>query len=241
MDEEQINMSRFWPAISYLAVILALLAMAFIGEVPLAAAFLGALVGSAIDPFVIVGAVAIGLTFRSQFAIVCASLALTITLSVLVFWLNRRLASSLPELFFLARFTAVLGFAYVANIFNPRAGPIAATAIPRFAWVRSWLGKVFPSEKAWRIFVVLQIVAIVVLVYVDITNMRRWDLLPEFLTHSRRWEFRWDFLESRFWSRYPYNWLAVTTIFGPALSTAAYSWISAADTRPRKERVTAKK
>lgn len=227
-------MRKFLPLLTYLAMLLALFLMAFIGEVRVVAYFFGALLAFATDPIIIVVAVAIGLVFASQLAIIGTSFAFALLLSILIPILNEHLGSSFTLFKLAGRFIAILGIALVANLLKPQSEPSAELSEPRMSRLKRSLHAIFTTEKEWRIYVVLQLVAIVVVIFIDITNARRWDLLPTFLDSLGNWNFYWDFLDSRYWSRHPFNWAVLGALFGPILLTKAYSWISAAEGEGRE-------
>jgi hypothetical protein len=78
------------------------------------------------------------------------------------------------------------------------------------------------TSKRWRLFVALQALAIGVLAYVDLTNRVGWDFLPQY---SRYYGFKWDVLESSYWTSRQHNWVALLCVFGPLLLVKATAWV----------------
>jgi hypothetical protein len=103
-------------------------------------------------------------------------------------------------------------------LFNSRTGnPKTKLKLP-FIKFRS----LFKKAWTWRLFVVLQIVGIVGIIYLTVTNDDFWNLFPHEHVFT---EDVWDFLNSKFWTEYHENWFASAFLIGPFLLSKAMDWI----------------
>nr|NJM00845.1 hypothetical protein [Desulfobacula sp.] len=88
--------------------------------------------------------------------------------------------------------------------------------------------KWFESERIFRLFVFLQIIGIISVVFYDM-NFYKWDILPDNRGWAwyQFWEFHWAFFETRFWTKYGNfsNWVALGLIFGPIFISKSLDWI----------------
>lgn len=88
--------------------------------------------------------------------------------------------------------------------------------------------RLFAAEWTWRLFVSLQVLGILSVIYLDITSSG-WSVWPSYLYNR----FSWDLLESRYWTG-GYdghrNWLVVIGLVGPFVVTKAIDWIASART-----------
>lgn len=81
----------------------------------------------------------------------------------------------------------------------------------------------FKNEWTWRLFLVLQVVGIIGIVYLALTNDDRWNLFPH--EHIYTDDSDWDILNSRYWTEYHENWFAAAFLVGPFLLSKATDWI----------------
>jgi hypothetical protein len=84
----------------------------------------------------------------------------------------------------------------------------------------------FKNEWTWRLFLVLQVVGLIGIIYLAITNDNHWHLLP--YTSILDNELTWDFFGSSFWTYHHENWFATAFFVGPFLLSKAMDWIFAA-------------
>ncbi len=132
----------------------------------------------------------------------------------------------------------------------------------------------FKFEWIWRVFLGLQLIGIIGIIYLSITASS-WKLFPytsrgdnrntaviltpylclkypsspimQWQYHYDRWYFQypwlqsnsyeksdieWDLLDSRYWTHYRYNWLALIALLGPFIVAQFVEWISEA--RPKQ-------
>ena len=82
----------------------------------------------------------------------------------------------------------------------------------------------FGTEWLWRLFLVLQSICLLIIIYVDVTNSL-WDALPEFLDYRNRFRFDWDFFERRYWVQQQQNWVLMFCVLGPYITAKAISWV----------------
>jgi len=84
----------------------------------------------------------------------------------------------------------------------------------------------FGQQWIWRLFLVLQGIGILLLIYLDTSNRLDWDFFPD-LNYNRRIFSRrnWDFFNGFFWGRYNYNWLALLYLAGPYMIARATGWV----------------
>jgi len=83
----------------------------------------------------------------------------------------------------------------------------------------------FETELLWRLFLVLQSICLLVIVFVDTTNSR-WNALPDLFDYRNRFQLEWDFFNGRYWVREKQNWILMLCVLGPYLATKAISWVS---------------
>lgn len=79
----------------------------------------------------------------------------------------------------------------------------------------------FVREKAWRIFVVLQLSGLAGLFILDVANTS-WSILPRPARYSG---IVWDLFDSSHYTRHSTNWYALAFIFGPFIATKAFDWV----------------
>lgn len=89
------------------------------------------------------------------------------------------------------------------------------------------LKKYFVHEWSWRLYVVLQVIGLVGLVYLDVTN-KNWSIVPDFFDYRGRLGFYWDIFKEWHWTRYHTNWYAIIFLFGPFVIAKSLDWISEA-------------
>ncbi len=91
--------------------------------------------------------------------------------------------------------------------------------------------KLFRSELSFRVFIVLQVISLLYLFYYDVTRRGSWDFLPSYSgSFSRIWKlyrWDWDLFRGIWWDR-GNNFIALTCLFGPYVSTKAFEWIKEA-------------
>ena len=76
----------------------------------------------------------------------------------------------------------------------------------------------FGSEWLWRLFLVLQALGFILIIYLDVTSS--WDLFSDFLYRGH-------------WVVTHKNWLALLFLAGPYLITKASSWVIEAKERDK--------
>jgi hypothetical protein len=81
----------------------------------------------------------------------------------------------------------------------------------------------FRTEWTWRLYLVLQIIGVVRLVYVQ-TSSNPWQILPYYESRYRGGLFCGLF-DSYCWRNDPFNGSAVLAIVGPFLVAKAIDWI----------------
>lgn len=81
----------------------------------------------------------------------------------------------------------------------------------------------FAAEWTWRLFVSLQVLGILRLIYLNITD-ESWSVLP----HDYHWGLRWDLLDPWYWTYHHQNWLAATCLIAPFLVAKAIDWVASA-------------
>ena len=91
--------------------------------------------------------------------------------------------------------------------------------------LRKRIRELFVHEWVWRLFIVLQAVGIIGLIYVDVTNSD-WSLFPDFTDFRGRFDFDWDFFKKWHWTRYHTNWYAIALLLGPFTISKSIDWIS---------------
>jgi hypothetical protein len=95
-----------------------------------------------------------------------------------------------------------------------------------YSTVRERLG--FKDEWTWRLFLVLQLLGFIGLIFLRVNTPDWWQILP----YMQFGELKWDLFDSRFWSHpKAYNWLTLLTILGPYLCAIAIDWICDAKKR----------
>ena len=82
----------------------------------------------------------------------------------------------------------------------------------------------FKNEWTWRLFLVLQIIGLVGITYLAITNYTYWHLFP----YTRNDELNWDFFDLSFWTDNHENWFVSVFLVAPFLTSMAIDWIFAA-------------
>jgi|ERR1700733_8536346 len=99
--------------------------------------------------------------------------------------------------------------------------------------MKNKLKSLFKNEWIWRLFIVLQIIGIIGIIYLTLTNDDRWNLIPHQSVYTD--DPASDFLNSRFWTDSHENWFATAFLFGPLLMSKAMDWIFTAKkkTSPR--------
>ncbi|MBD2853560.1 hypothetical protein HPY18_03865 [Vibrio parahaemolyticus] len=90
----------------------------------------------------------------------------------------------------------------------------------------------FSLEWTWRLFIVLSIASLVLMIFFDLTS-RTWSVIPDFLDYHGNLQFRWDLFDSRYWTRFIHNWLALFLFIGPWFIAKSADWVSSAK---RKEK-----
>ena len=85
------------------------------------------------------------------------------------------------------------------------------------------LRDLFNFEWAWRLFVVSQILGLLVIVYVDWTSRRNWNLFGR-----SSWDFFVDFFDPNEWGDggRTENWISFVCIFGPFFVWKSVDWIA---------------
>lgn len=81
----------------------------------------------------------------------------------------------------------------------------------------------FKAEWTWRLYLVLQIIGVVRLIYIQ-TSSNAWHLLP-YTSGYIRGRLFCEFFDSRYWRDEPFNGPALLAIFGPFLVAKAIDWI----------------
>lgn len=226
-------MRKYYAHIFYFSLLTSILVVGFIGKVLPIAAFFGAVTGAATDPLLIIGAAAIGGACLKQRTLLFSSLIFAILLSAVIAHVNAVLGASFSVYLVMVRFVAILSIAYVVNAIRliPEKTQTSelSTSFAKFvAAARSSIRKVFRNEEEWRIFIVLQVVGILLVMYVDITNVHYWDFLPEIIDHRNKFSFSWDLFRQKYWTRNQENWFALAGMIGPFLITKAVTWVRAA-------------
>lgn len=88
----------------------------------------------------------------------------------------------------------------------------------------AWLG--LASRFEFRLLVVLQILALVFLVYLDIQNGGSWDVLPSLWSgYKSELIFDWDLVKRRFWIGRNENWLALCCLTMPFFVAWSIGWL----------------
>ena len=94
------------------------------------------------------------------------------------------------------------------------------------------LRALFELEWTWRLFVVLQIVGILGIIYLDITYRNNWNFLPEVKCCWGRFPYgkiEWDLINpSSYVTRHGVSLLAYFFLFGPFAFSKAVDWITSA-------------
>ena len=87
-------------------------------------------------------------------------------------------------------------------------------------------GLLFKNEWTWRLFIVLQVIGLIGIIYIAITNDNNWHLLP----YTSIWnnELTWDLFGSSFWKYHHENWFVAVFLIGPFLISKATDWVFAA-------------
>jgi hypothetical protein len=104
-------------------------------------------------------------------------------------------------------------------LFNSRNGDLKSKLKLPFSKFRS----LFKNEWTWRLFLVLQIVGIIGIIYLALTDDDHWNLFPHEQIYTDDPD--WDFLNSRFWTEHHGNWFAMAFLIGPFLLSKATDWI----------------
>jgi hypothetical protein len=90
---------------------------------------------------------------------------------------------------------------------------------------RSKFRSLVKNEWMWRLFVVLQVVGIIGIIYLS-TNNPDWHLFPHDYPDDYHTDGPyWDYLNSRYWTEDHENWFVTAFLFGPFLLTKAMDWI----------------
>lgn len=119
---------------------------------------------------------------------------------------------------------------YLLSVVLPK-GNVKMSAVEKSKAIFSRIKQVFHDESTWRLFLVLQLIGIVAIIYVDISNRDGWNFLPELFNHRNQFAPSWDFLESYFWTRKSENWVTLLGLLGPVITAKSVSWIQTADKR----------
>ena len=83
------------------------------------------------------------------------------------------------------------------------------------------LKTLFINEWIWRLFLVLQIVGIIGIAWLTITDDHHWKLFP----YTWNNEMAWDVFDPVYWTRYHENWFAIAFLFSPFSISKAVDWI----------------
>lgn len=81
----------------------------------------------------------------------------------------------------------------------------------------------FMAEWTWRLFVSLQVLGILMLIYLNITD-RSWSVLPRDGYRG----LSWDLFEPRYWTYEHQNWLATTCLIAPFVVAKSIDWVVSA-------------
>jgi hypothetical protein len=88
------------------------------------------------------------------------------------------------------------------------------------------LRSMFVKEWVWRLFLGLQVLGLVVLIYADVSAGRNWSFLPDLLDNRGQLQFDWAIFDDYYWTRYRHNWVFLLALFGPFLVAKAIDWIN---------------
>jgi len=81
----------------------------------------------------------------------------------------------------------------------------------------------FKAQWTWRLFLALQLMGIIGLVFLSITA-RSWRFFP----YAWQRELTWDFFDSSYWTYQHYNWWALLAVAGPYIIGKLVDWIAEA-------------
>ncbi len=88
------------------------------------------------------------------------------------------------------------------------------------------LRSMFLKEWVWRLFLSLQVLGLVVLIYADVSAGSNWSFLPDLLDYRGQLQFEWAIFDGHYWTRYRHNWVFLLALFGPFLVAKAIDWIN---------------
>lgn len=92
--------------------------------------------------------------------------------------------------------------------------------------LRKRIRELFVHEWVWRLFIVLQAIGIIGLIYIDVTNSH-WSVFPDFTDSRGRFDFDWEFFRKWHWTCYHTNWYVIAFLLGPFAISKSVDWISA--------------
>ena len=88
----------------------------------------------------------------------------------------------------------------------------------------------FSREWTWRMFLSLQILGIILIFVMDISD-RNWDVFPESRWTTRGSETFWSFTEGGYWGggrmhgKGYQNWFLLLFLFGPFIVSKTIDWV----------------
>lgn len=91
------------------------------------------------------------------------------------------------------------------------------------------LRNMFVEEWIWRLFLSLQALGVVALIYADVASGDNWSFLPDLFGYRNQLQFDWAIFDDYYWTRYHHNWLFLFSLLGPFLAAKAVDWIVGAN------------
>lgn len=193
---------------------------------------IGAILASMTDPFLFIGAIIIGIKIKKQKIFISTSILLSLILTILIYFefkyfKFRYIDIDISILYFLYKLVATLFIAYFINLFTIYfyyKYPIVENInLPKKEFNIGFFYKKFRNhfkkEILFRIFIVLEILAIFFFIYNNI------------FMHKYSWDISYIFKEYH-WNNENENWIFLLTIIAPYLIVKAISWIQ--DTKINK-------
>lgn len=188
----------------------------------------GWLIASLTDPLIIIGGILIGIGVQKQKIIISISVLYSIILSIFIYYKSREFGATIGLGVIIIRFVAILVIVYFVNAIyvwqnkdkeleeKDQVELADHTDLNKSALEKiSILDKVknhFEREMLFRVFIIIQILAIILFTYYEMTNHYSWDLFD-------------DFFRKRYWTSRSDNWMFLLVFLAPYLSVKAIQWI----------------
>lgn len=179
---------------------------------------MGRMAYSLTNPLLLIGSIFIGVGINKQKFFIPSAFIFSLMISVISYYSNRANVEINLE-FITFKFVPILFIIYLSNTFVlffqksdiTEELPIikdTTNKIPMLQKIKNH----FKTEMLFRIFIVLQILAIIFFIYYELSNNYSWNLFE-------------DFFNTRYWTRKVDNWVFLLTFLAPYFSIKAIIWI----------------